>query len=214
MATATGSTAASFGYHTLASGHKSTALGSYSSTNGMNGSFVYGDASTTTLVKNTVGNQFMIRAAGGIVFYSDVAATIGVEVAPGGGAWNTLSDSTKKENFIVLENDHYLHQFKLMDIYLWNYKTQQNKIKHMGPTAQSFYRMYHMGENNTSINLVDADGLTLHMIKSVMTDLNGVETAFLTQLPQLKAELKTISYDDLFEQLNSIKTNLETLKHD
>ena len=40
-------------------------MGAYATTNGHNGSFVYGDASTTAVLRRYAPNQFMVRAAGG-----------------------------------------------------------------------------------------------------------------------------------------------------
>lgn len=61
------------GRETRAGGNFSTAMGSLASTNDKRGAFVYGDsstASTRAVVTATRNNQFVVRAAGGTVFYS------------------------------------------------------------------------------------------------------------------------------------------------
>lgn len=212
MATATGSTAASFGYKTFAPGHKSVAIGSCAQST--SGSFVFGDASTTDTVKNTVMNQFMVRASGGTVFYTDTALASGVELFPGAGAWNSLSDSTKKTNFLLLDSDAYLKEFSLMNVYTWNYKSQENKIRHMGPTAQTFYRLYGFGENDVSINLIDADGITMQMIKVVMKKMTITDNEFCSKLPQLKSEIADFNYDGLNEQLIRLQEITKSIENE
>ena len=68
---ASGIMSASIGFNTIASGDNSMALGRFVSTNNKNGSIVIGDASTIITTNSTNPNQFMVRAAGGSVFYSD-----------------------------------------------------------------------------------------------------------------------------------------------
>jgi hypothetical protein len=214
MAKSYGSTAASFGYKTFASGHRSTVLGASASSNGKDGSFVYGDASTTDTVKNSAANQFMIRASGGIIFYTDGLNTTGTEIAPGGGSWSTLSDVSKKENIVLIEPGSYTNLFLKLNIYTWNYKTQNPAIRHIGPTAQEFKRLYNFGENNTSISLVDADGITLHAIQSVDCHLKNIQNNFYYKLPKLKAELQEMSYSDLDLKLKELKLITDTLAHE
>jgi acetyltransferase-like isoleucine patch superfamily enzyme len=85
------------GKNLSATGNFSTALGTNASTNELNGCFIYGDNSTTDTVFNTAINQFMVRADGGYKFYSSADLTMGVELLPGGGSWEMISDRTKKE---------------------------------------------------------------------------------------------------------------------
>jgi hypothetical protein len=68
---ASGIMSASIGFNTIASGDNSMALGRFISTNNNNGSIIIGDASTLVTTNSTNPNQFMVRAAGGYVFYSD-----------------------------------------------------------------------------------------------------------------------------------------------
>src|ERR1035438_8680575 len=75
--TASGFSSTAMGNSTTASGTGSTALGNYSSTNGHQGSFVYGDGSTNNILTSTSDNQFMVRAAGGYVFYTNSGMNLG-----------------------------------------------------------------------------------------------------------------------------------------
>ena len=43
----------------------------------------------------------------------------------------------------------------------WNYKSQDAAIRHMGPVAQDFYAAFGVGEDDTHITTIDADGVAL-----------------------------------------------------
>jgi hypothetical protein len=152
------------GYSTIASGEASTAMGTAASTNDKAGTFVYGDFSTLntgSVVMASADNQFMVRAAGGTIFYSNADLTAGVQLSPGGGAWASVSDRNRKENFHDEDGERVLAQIAHMPLQSWNYKAQAPAIRHLGPTAQDFYAAFQLGESDTTINTVDADGITL-----------------------------------------------------
>lgn len=165
--TATGKYALSFGYQTRASGDYSVVMGYYANANGKRGSFVFADNSSSSPTLSTIDNQFMARASGGVVFYSNTAMTTGVSLPAGGGAWATLSDKNKKENFRQVNKDSILAKIDRLEITSWNYKTQNNKIRHIGPMAQDFYSIFQYGEGSTTITTVDMDGVSLAAIQAL-----------------------------------------------
>jgi len=68
---ASGANAVALGVNATASGNYSTAIGHFASSNDQEGSFVYGDNSTfgtQAIVQATAPNQFVVRAAGGVLF--------------------------------------------------------------------------------------------------------------------------------------------------
>jgi len=167
MASGGGSTA--MGVSTTASGNYSTAMGKNASTNDKKGSFVYGDDSPSAVgdVKATTDNQFMVRAAGGTIFYSNYSLTAGVSLAPGGGSWSSVSDRNKKENFKEEYGEEVLSKIAGMPIFSWNYKSQDSSIRHLGPTAQDFHAAFHLGENDTTITTTDIDGINMLAIQAL-----------------------------------------------
>jgi hypothetical protein len=58
------------------------------------------------VVTSVSPNQFLVRAAGGVVFWSTAGTTFptspGVALYSGGSAWSNLSDADSKENFVDL----------------------------------------------------------------------------------------------------------------
>lgn len=165
--TASGAYSISLGYEAVSSGDYSTALGFWPSTNGKRGSFVFADYSSSSVTTNTADNQFLVRASGGVNFYSNTALTSGVVLSPGGGSWASVSDKNKKEHFKSENADVILNKISELNITSWNYKTQDASIRHIGPMAQDFYKTFHFGESDTTITTVDMDGISLIAIQAL-----------------------------------------------
>lgn len=196
---ANGNYTLSFGFYSKANGNNSTALG-YQAITSHDGSFLYVDYSNTAGVYTytTAPNQFMVRAAGGVYFYSSPTLASGVSLATGSGSWSTLSDSTKKENLVEVNYSEILDKISRMKVYSWNYKTQDPGIRHIGPTAQEFFRTFNVGEDSKTISTVDFDGINLAGIKALKERnallekrTSELESA-LQQVEKLKKERKEL----------------------
>ena len=146
-------------------------MGAFASTNDQRGSFVYGDASTIplgfSLVQATAPNQFVVRAAGGTIFYSSRDLASGVSLAPGAGAWASVSDVRRKENFREVDGESVLGRIARMPVREWNYRTQAASIRHLGPTAQDFRAAFGLGESDTTITTTDIDGINLLAVQAL-----------------------------------------------
>jgi len=193
--TASGVYSTAIGMNTMASGNWSTVMGSYASTNNYKGSFVYGDYSTTTVVNATASNQFMVRAAGGTIFYSNSSLTSGVSLAPGGGSWSSVSDRNKKENFKEEDGEEALRKIAGMPISSWNYKSQHPSIRHVGPTAQDFYAAFHLGESDTTITTTDIDGINMLAIQALEKRTTELK-AKIEELEKVRAELAEVKAEN------------------
>ena len=155
------------GAATVASGNFTTAMGFNASTNGLDGAFVYGDNTASALLTPSVANQFNVRASGGTRIFSNSTLTAGVTLAPGGGAWGSVSDVNMKEHFRDLDGDDVLAKLARMPIREWSYKAQPSEIRHIGPTAQDFHAAFGLGEDPLRIGTVDADGVALRAIQAL-----------------------------------------------
>ena len=105
--------------------------------------------------------EVLVRAAGGTIFYSSAGFGSGVSLAAGGGSWATISDVNRKENFRDLDGDEVLSKIATMPIREWNYKSQDDSIRHVGPTAQDFYGAFGLGESNLTITTSDISGINM-----------------------------------------------------
>ncbi|HZS48069.1 MAG TPA: tail fiber domain-containing protein [Blastocatellia bacterium] len=203
---ATGAFATCIGLEDFAEGNFSTVLGKNVSTcstyNCSGGSTVYtgvialGDGSAGFLsdgMTATANNQFNVRAAGGIRFFTSCCTySAGVTVAAGGGSWSSISDRNMKENFIPVNSREVLRGVLRLPISTWNYKTQAPSIRHMGAMAQDFYRTFKIGENDKSIATIDPDGVAFAAIQGLYEEIKDRDQKIQQQQDQLSAMQKQL----------------------
>lgn len=203
--TASGARAIAFGWNTTASGSLSTAMGNYVSTNNLEGSFIIGDNSTTTILNSANTNNFRARFAGGYKLFTSANLTTGCTLFAGDNAWTTGSDVRTKENFAEINGEDFLKKISGFHLTSWNYKKQDSKtFRHYGPMAQDFYAAFGKDEygtigNDTTINSADFAGVSFVAIQALEkrtaeykkeVDELKIENAVLrTMLLQLKKEV-------------------------
>jgi hypothetical protein len=167
-----GNNTASGIYSTVPGGIDNTAAGHYSLAAGRRaranneGCFVWGDSTDADVACND-NNRFIARASGGVYLYSNSTLTTGAYLAAGSGSWSSVSDRNLKENFTPVDGQQVLTSLAEIPITTWNYKAQENSIRHMGPVAQDFYAAFALGESETAISTVDADGVALAAIQGL-----------------------------------------------
>jgi hypothetical protein len=187
---------------TIPGGFSNTASGNFSFAAGQNahavqdGAFIWAD-STNTAISTTVANQFLVRASGGVTMYSNSAASIGVQLAPGSGSWSSASDRNLKANFANVDGLQVLDALAGIPIQTWNYQSQDASIRHLGPMAQDFRAAFGLGENDTTISTVDAQGVALAAIQ-------GLYHLAQSQDAQLKSQQA---------QIDDLQTRLSALEH-
>ena len=85
----------------------------------------------------------------------------------GGAGWVCTSDRNKKENFKTVNAQAMLEKLARMPVTRWNMKGDRNKTLHIGPVAQDFKAAFGLGENDTTINTADAQGVAFAAIKGM-----------------------------------------------
>lgn len=164
------------GLQTAASGNASTTMGTQVSTNYRRGSFIIGDYQVSNLLKATVFNQMSMHFSGGYRLFTDNNATTGVFLAAGGNSWSSISDSTKKENFLKADGKAFLEKMAGMKLGYWNYKGQETtQYRHYSPMAQEFYALFGndgIGTigNDTTIASADIDGVMMIAIQALIKE--------------------------------------------
>jgi hypothetical protein len=165
--------AASGTYAIVAGGDADTAGGTLSFAAGYHadavhsGSFVWSDfQSGSATLKDTVANQFVARASGGVQLYSNEAMTTGVKLGAGSGTWASLSDRAAKTDLGSLDDGSVLAKVAALPIGTWRY-TSESGVRHLGPMAQDFYAAFGVGEDDRHITTIDEDGVALAAIKGL-----------------------------------------------
>jgi len=160
-------------YSTVAGGNYCIAGGNYSFAAGRfghathDGAFVWADGYGDIIFNSAADNEFAARVTGGVRFVTGLLPETGVQVAAGGGSWSSISDRNAKENFEEVDNNQLLRKLAALPVSTWNYKTQDESIRHIGPMAQDFYAAFGVGEDDRHITSIDADGVALAAIKAL-----------------------------------------------
>lgn len=171
------------GYDNTASGRNSTVPGGRANTAGGdfsfaagrgatadgNGSFVWGDSSTEG-VRSTKDDEVKIQAGGGAVIFSESDHSAGVVLSSGSGSWNSWSSRSAKANVSPVDPAAVLDGVRSLDVATWNYTTQDDSIRHMGPMAEDFHETFGVGDDDETIGTVDADGVALAAIQGLATE--------------------------------------------
>ena len=108
-----------------------------------------------------------MRAAGGYQFYTDASAIGGAELPASSTAWSALSDSTMKRNIRLVDTREMLDKVNRLPIKRWSLKTQDPSIEHIGPMAQDFWALFHVGENELRISTIDPPAIALAAIQGL-----------------------------------------------
>jgi hypothetical protein len=130
------------------------------------GSFVWSDDTTPVQVGSTKSNQFVVRATGGVGFFSSEALKSGVKLASGAGSWSSLSDRTMKTAISSLDGDTVLAALARLPLSEWSYVSEPG-VRHVGPMAQDFFAAYHVGEDDRRITTIDEGGVALSAMKAL-----------------------------------------------
>jgi hypothetical protein len=158
------------------------------------GSFVFADyqASAALPFASAAVNEFAVRARGGVRLVTAVQTTgpsAGVSLAAGSGTWASLSDRHAKENIRSLDPQAVLTGLLQVPVLCWNYRTQSAAIRHLGPMAQDFFRVFQLGPSEKTIDDVDGQGVALAAIQAVDQRTQSLRE----EIEALKATLAELS---------------------
>jgi hypothetical protein len=127
----------------------------------------------------------MVRASGGVIFYSNAQPESGVQLGPGSGGWQSVSDVNRKHAFRPLDGEQVLHRIAALQIQEWSYRSQDLSSRHVGPTAQDFRAAFGLGEDSVTINTVDIDGINL-------LGVQALERRTADQAAELRAQVERL----------------------
>jgi len=202
------SNAASGIFATVPGGENNTAAGNYSFAAGRRakannqGCFVWGDTTDADVACND-NNRFVARASGGVYLYTSSDLSTGAYLAAGSGTWTDLSDRNLKDNFTPVDALDVLARLAEIPIATWNYKTQDDSIRHMGPAAQDFSAAFGLGDSDTGISTVDADGVALAAIQGLYS---------LVQEQDARIQALEAENDNLEQRLTDLEAGVTALE--
>jgi hypothetical protein len=93
-----------------------------------------------------------------------------------------------KANFMMVDGEAILKRLASLPIATWNYKTQADSVRHMGPMAQDFREAFGLGEDEKHISTVDSEGVALAAIQALYEENQEKRQ----EVSQLKDRLMTL----------------------
>jgi hypothetical protein len=171
------------------------------------GAFVWADQTgypSGTYFTSERTNQFRARANGGARFDVNNSRWVNIydngtnliNTSSGatlttGGTWTNSSDRNLKEHFTSIDGKLLLEKLSKLPISLWNYRSERQDIKHIGPMAQDFYALFGVGNDDKTISTVDPAGIALAAIQELLKQ-SEQKTARIEQLEAQMAEMKML----------------------
>ncbi|HYW14860.1 MAG TPA: tail fiber domain-containing protein [Allosphingosinicella sp.] len=207
-----GLAAVAIGYNVTADQDHSTAMGKFASNNGFSGTFVWSDGSATASAdtfRNSANNEFAARATGGFRFRTNLGGTTGCNLPAGSGVFNCTSSRATKMNFASVSGTDVLAKVRALPITTWNYISEGDKVRHLGPMAEDFYAAFGLGEDSKSIGVQDLASVSLAGVKALearTAELQG-KTEEIERLRGEVASLRTANAA-LEDRLTAIETSL------
>jgi hypothetical protein len=116
------------------------------------------------------------------------------------GTWVNASDRNVKENFAPVDGQEMLDKIAELTISEWNYKREDDDIRHIGPVAQDFKALFGVGADDKSISTVDPSGIALAAIKELYRKTQKIEEQQ-KQIDELRSQLE--EFRQTVEQLRS-----------
>jgi hypothetical protein len=134
--------------------------------------------------------RFALETDGSVSIRSSTTnANAGVTMAPGSGSWSSLSDRNLKTAIVPADVVAVLDRVVAMPLHTWSYVAQGDGVRHLGPMAQDFAAAFGLGENDTTISNVDADGVALAAIQGLNAKLERENAELRTRLHAIEAAL-------------------------
>jgi hypothetical protein len=140
-----------------------------------------------------------VRCPGSARFYTaEIGTATGVGLSAGGGSWSNLCDVHQRRLHGEVNIAEVLTKVAQLPLHRWSCKTQDESIQHIGPMAQDFYTLFHLGEDSLGISTIDPDGIALAAIQELKVRTDKIE--------KLEAENEAMK-----ERLNNLETLVQTL---
>jgi hypothetical protein len=201
------------GEDNTASGAASVALGYHAHTNARQGSFVFSDRSSVDTLRAGVNHSANWRVSGGFRIFTASNLSTGVTIQSGAsvsnwgqsnaviststgaylgtdGIWHDVSDVNRKRAFADVDGDDILRRLKAMPIRTWSYRSENDHVRHLGPTSQDFMTAFGLGQDDRSIGGIDAQGVSLLGVQTLNAH-SEVQERRIEKLERENADLKS-----------------------
>lgn len=119
-------------------------------------------------------------------------ANTGVTMAANGGSFTSLSDRRLKTAIMAVDARQVLDRLVDLPVSTWSYIAQGTAIRHIGPMAQDFKAAFGVGESDTGITTIDADGVALAAIQGLNAKVDAERAALMAENADLRARIERL----------------------
>lgn len=150
------------------------------------------------------GLEFEIEKDGRVKFSNDVTVN---------GVVIQSSSKALKENFVGIDVKAVLEKVTNLDIQQWNYISDEDGVKHMGPMAEDFYDSFNLGTTPKGISSVDASGVALAAIQGLKSEKDEDVISLKQQLEDSQKQLLALqqSNDSKEDRITRLEQQLDRL---
>jgi len=92
------------------------------------------------------------------------------------GTWTNNSDRNRKENITEIDGRLLLEQLAQLPVSTWNYKGESPNVRHIGPMAQDFHRVFQVGADSLAVTTIDPSGVALAAVKELKRQVDELRT--------------------------------------
>ena len=165
----------------------------------------------------TTGTEFRISESGRVS--AGPGGFNAMDLQPNGnliiaGTLVQSSDRNAKENFVAIDHDEILDRVSSLPISAWNYKSDDESVRHIGPVAQDFHAAFDVGLNDRTISMADAFGVALTAIKALSGKTNEAQESVqsVKQRTQILEESMEEENRKLKKRLASMEQRVQRLE--
>ncbi len=128
------------------------------------------------------------------------------------GTFNNSSDRNLKQNFAPVSSAKILEEVTQLPVSEWSYKEDPD-TRHVGPVAQDFYSVFHIGTDDKPISPMDEGGVALAAIEGLNEKVESGKQKAESQMEELKAENAKLQAQmaHLQRQLDALQTAVARL---
>jgi hypothetical protein len=169
------------GFHTLVMGASTSASGDNSFAGGRHAQadhdncFVWSEypiGPSVVPLQTTTNNQFLVRATGGIAFYTNASMTYGVSLNADDYSWNSVMPPLTSRNSRDVDGADILYKIEQLPLKRYSADGENH---HISPSPEEFNRLFDLGKTENQISAQDQSGIALAGIKEMINIINDLK---------------------------------------
>lgn len=165
------------GINNLSTGSLHNITGNYSFAGGYlaqvyhNNCFVWSDYVPYVDLTTTADNQFLVRATGGVIFYTNGTMNTGVSLSPGSSSWNSIIPPFTADNSDDLDGSDVLGKIERLSIRRY---AADSETQHISSSPEEFNELFNVGSANDQISPQDQSAVALAGIQEMINIINDL----------------------------------------